>query len=185
VVDRHFFRDVTPCLVDRGTLYVAAGDCNRLFALDAGFGTVLWNTSAGMATDVVHLLGVAHDRLLASGDYLYWIDALSGAVVRQFPAPHGVVRGFPGPSSRGLGRGILAGSAVYWPTRERIYVFDQDSGQQVRQPIELAAVRLQGGNLVINDGVLVLATADELVALNSTGRIESRPDAPAHRSPRP
>ena len=62
----------------------------------------------------------------------------------------------PGPQSRGLGRGILAGSAVYWPTRERIYVFDQYSGQQVRQPIELAALGLQGGNLVIDDGVLLI-----------------------------
>jgi outer membrane protein assembly factor BamB len=179
VVDRHFFRDVTPCLVDRGTLYVAAADCDRVFALDAGFGQVLWNTAAGMAADAVHLLGVARDRLVASGDYLYWIDASSGAVIRQFPAPHGVVRGYAGPLPRGLGRGILAGNAVYWPTRERIYVLDQYAGRQVRQPIELAALGLQGGNLVINDGVLLIASADALVAFNATGRIETRPDRDA------
>ena len=92
VADRHFFRDMTPCVVHGGTVFVAPADGDRLFALDAEFGRVLWSTAAGMATDVVHLLGVAHDQLLASGDYLYWIDASSGAVVRQFPAPHGVVR---------------------------------------------------------------------------------------------
>ncbi len=182
VGDRHFLRDASPCLVDRGTLYVAAADGDRVFALDAAFGTVLWSTAAGMATDVVHLLGAAHDRLVASGDYLYWIDASSGAVVRQFPAPRGVARGYAGPPSRGQGRGILAGDEVYWPTRERIYVFDQYSGQQVRQPIDLAAIGLQGGNLVIDDGILLIASADELVALNTTGRVEPPPDGPALRA---
>ncbi len=134
-----------------------------------------------MAADAVHLLGVARDRLVASGDYLYWIDASSGAVVRQFPAPHGFGRGYAGPLPRGLGRGILAGNAVYWPTRERIYVFDQYTGRQVRQPIDLAALGLQGGNLVIHDGVLLIASADELVAFNATGRIETQPDVAADR----
>ena len=174
VVDRHFFRDAAPCLVDRGTLYVAAADCDRMFALDAGFGQVLWHTAAGMATDAVHLLGVAHDRLVASGDYLYWIDASSGVVVRQFPAPQGTARGYAAPQPRGLGRGILAGSELYWPTREHIYVFDQYSGRQVRQPIDLAVLGLQGGNLVIDDGVMLIAAADELVAFNAAGRIESQ-----------
>ena len=68
---------------------------------------------------------------------------------------------------------------MYWPTRERIYVFDQRTGQQVRQPIDLAALGLQGGNLVIHDGVMLLAAADELVALNATGRSETPPDAAA------
>ena len=81
----------------------------------------------------------------------------------------GLCRGYAGPQPRGLGRGILAGSAVYWPTRERIYVFDQYSGRQVRQPIELAVLGLQGGNLVIDDGVLLIASADELVAFKAAG----------------
>ena len=92
-----------------------------------------------------------------------------------------VLRGHAAPQPRGFGRGLLAGSEVYWPTRERIYVFDQDSGRQVRQPIELAALGVQGGNLVIDDGVLLIATADELVAFNATGRIEMQPDVAAER----
>ncbi len=39
VVDRHFFRDVTPCLVDRGTLYVAAADCDCAVCLGRRFRT--------------------------------------------------------------------------------------------------------------------------------------------------
>lgn len=174
LIDRHFFRDVTPCLVDRGTVYVAAADCDHLFALDAASGHLLWSTPAGMATDVVHLLGVAGDRLVASGDYLYWLDASSGAVVCQFPGPQGGARGHAGPQPRSQGRGVLAGREVYWPTRERIYVFDQETGRQVRQPIELAALGLQGGHLVVADDVLLIASVDELVALNATGRTETQ-----------
>ncbi len=87
----------------------------------------------------------------------------------------------PLPRPRGFGRGVLAGSEIYWPTRERIYVFDQGSGRQVRQPIELAALGVQGGNLVIHDGVMLVASADELVAFNATGRIEMQPDVAAKR----
>jgi outer membrane protein assembly factor BamB len=179
--DRHCFRDLTPCLVDRGTVYVAATDCDRMFALDAGFGQVLWNTSAGLAADAVHLLGVAGDKLLASGDYLYWVDVSSGAVVGQFPAPRGVMRGHAAPVPRGFGRGVLAGSEIYWPTRERIYVFDQGSGRQIRQPIELAAMGIQGGNLVIHDGVMLIASAADLVAFNASGRIEMQSDVATER----
>ena len=92
-----------------------------------------------------------------------------------------LLAGTPLPQPRGFGRGVLAGSEVYWPTRERIYVFDQGSGRQVRQPIELAALGVQGGNLVIHDGVLLIASADELVAFNATGRIEMQPDVAAKR----
>lgn len=169
---RSFFRDLTPCLVDRGTVYVAAADCERLFALDAEFGQVQWVTSAGLAADAVHLLGVAGDRLIGSGDGLYWVDAASGAVLNEFPGAAGSSPGQATPQPRGFGRGLLAGNEVYWPTRERIYVFQAETGLLARQPIELGVMNVQGGNLVICDGVLLIATADELVAFNATGHVE-------------
>jgi hypothetical protein len=91
------------------------------------------------------------------------------------------MRGHATPSPRGFGRGVLAGSEIYWPTRERIYVFDQGSGRQMRQPIELAALGTQGGNLVIQDGVMLVASVDELVAFNATGRIEMQSVVAAER----
>ena len=169
---RNLFRDLTPCLVDRGTLYVAAADSECLFALDAEFGQVQWSTSAGLAADVVHLLGVAGDRLIASGDCLYWVDVASGAVLGQYPGPPSGAAGQALPQPRGFGRGLLAGNEIYWPTRDRIYVFGSDTGLPLRQPVELGTLGVQGGNLVICDGILVIATADELVAFNESGRIE-------------
>ena len=51
----HFYRDLTPCVFDRGRLFVAPSDTERVFALDAATGLMLWETS--LAKDVVHLLG--------------------------------------------------------------------------------------------------------------------------------
>jgi outer membrane protein assembly factor BamB len=169
---RNLFRDLTPCLVDRGTVYVAAADSERLFALDVEFGQVQWSTSAGLAVDVVHLLGVAGDRLIGSGDCLYWLDAATGAVLGQFPGSSGSAVGQAMSQPRGFGRGLLAGSEVYWPTRDRMYVFGTDTGRQLRQPVELGTLGVQGGNLVICDGVLLIATPNELVAFNASGRVE-------------
>lgn len=167
--DRHCFRDMTPCLVHRGLAIVAAADCARVFAVEAGSGRVAWTSAVDVAVDAVHLLGVAQDRLLASGDYVYWMDVWSGDLVGQFPAPRGASRGYAGPVPRGYGRGVLAGGCVYWPTRDRIFVFDQRVPGHARQPIELAPLGASGGNLVVDSGVLLIASPDRLVALNERG----------------
>ena len=64
---------------------------------------------------------------------------------------------------------MLAGDKVYWPTRESIYVFDSATMRQARQPINLTEMGTTGGNLLIQDGVLVMATADRLMAFNEHG----------------
>lgn len=164
----HFYRDLTPCVYDRGRVFVAPADADRLFALDAGSGRALWE--APHADDVVQLLGVAQGRLLASGDRLWWIDAESGKIVHVWPE-----QGSP----RGFGRGLLAGDKVYWPTRTAINVFDQRSGAAV-DVIELRR-RLadgqdaSGGNLIAGAGHLVIATPGELQAFTPYGRTAAEP----------
>ncbi len=108
--------------------------------------------------------------MLAGGDYLYWFDVFNGQLVGQFPSAQGVARGHAGPSPRGFGRGILTESQVYWPTRNYLYVFDQRSPQQVRQPIELTTLGTTGGNLVVAEGHLVIAAADRLMVMSESGR---------------
>ena len=44
----------------------AAADSRRILAFDAATGQILWQTGSEVE-DVVHLLGVAGDRLIASG----------------------------------------------------------------------------------------------------------------------
>ena len=81
----------------------------------------------------------------------------------------------PSPSPRGYGRGLLAGGSVWWPCREEIFVFDQAVSEygepkQVRQPIQLLPRDVTGGNLAASDGILVIATAEELVAFGEFNR---------------
>ncbi len=125
----HFYRDLTPCLYDRGRLIVAPADSDSILAYDAATGLLLWET--GLAKDVVHLLGVGGDALWASGEKLWHINVATGKV--SYPWPEG-------PTPKGFGRGVLAGGKVYWPTVREIHVFDQRSGQE-HAPIQLEAPR--------------------------------------------
>ena len=115
----HFYRDLTPCLYDRGRLIVAPADSESVLAYDAATGLLLWETS--LAKDVVHLLGVGGDALWASGEKLWHINVATGKV--SYPWPEG-------PTPKGFGRGVLAGGKVYWPTVSAIHVFDQRTGQE-------------------------------------------------------
>ncbi|MHC4401316.1 MAG: outer membrane protein assembly factor BamB family protein, partial [Planctomycetota bacterium] len=157
----HSCRDLVPCLYDRGVLLAAPSDSRRIFALDANNGQILWQTGPEVE-DVVHLLGVAGDRLIAAGHKLYWISLKPGEAGRVWHVwPHGHEK-------LGYGRGVLAGDCVLWPTRDKIYVFDQTTGRQKRV-LSLAPYGLTGGNLVVSDGYLLIATSDELAALCPSG----------------
>jgi outer membrane protein assembly factor BamB len=169
--EQQFFRDLVPCLLHKDLAIVAPADSDRLFALDADNGQLAWSLPPGAASDAVHLLGAGQDTVLASGDWLYWIDASTGRLLCQFPQPGPSGSGQASPSPRGLGRGVLAGEHVYFPTRESIFVFHQrpvrsDFGWQPRlvREIPLVPRGITGGNLVIADGVLLIATGDRLVA---------------------
>lgn len=172
---QHMFRDLTPCLVHHDLVIAAPADCDRLFALDANTGHVVWTTPPERAADAIHLLGVGSGNLIVSGDYLYWLDVYSGEIVGQFPPPRAVAPGLARPSPRGYGRGLLVGENVYWPTRESIFVFRQRTARIGRHPpidreIALAAHGATGGNLIVAGNVLVIAAADELIVFDEYGQ---------------
>lgn len=159
---RHYQRDLNPCLVFLDRVVAAPADTDRIFALDAATGTVLWSTRPAQTTDVMHLLGAADGKLVATGDRVYWFDLETGQMLRRFPDR-------VQQSLRGFGRGVLAGDNLYWPTLEKIFVFDHPQMALARQPIELSRLGLTGGNLLIADDVLLVATSDRLVAFNEYG----------------
>src|SRR5262249_7064189 len=91
----------------------------------------------------------------------------------------------------GLGRGVLAGGWVFWPTQDPkvpLRALNQQDGSQERgletfDPTQLRAI--QPGNLVLGGGCLVVAGAEELVGyvpperfLQQRQRDALRPDAP-------
>jgi hypothetical protein len=124
---------------------------------------MIWESR--LPEDAVHLLGVGHGNLLASGDSLWWIDARRGKVLKHWPDT----------TPLGYGRGILTGDQVVWPTRDSLYVFDQEvvAGRVAeRDPIPLAEMRgATGGNLVAADGLLLVAGSDKLFAFHQTGQL--------------
>jgi outer membrane protein assembly factor BamB len=169
---KHFYRDLTPCVYRHGVVYVAPSDSELLLALDASTGLLLWQTQA--PEDVVHLLGVMDGKLVVSGDKLWWIDASRGTIV---PPPGSAgAESFPeGGSPKGLGRGLLAGGKVYWPTWDKIYIFDQQGNRQL-EPIHLAVRGATGGNLLAVGQGLLIASHDRLTLFS--------PDA-SRPSPKP
>ena len=148
-------------------LYVAPSDSRRILALDAVTGQILWQ-SGSQVEEARHLLGVAGDKLIASGKRLYWIETgreAGGKPKHVWPCTD------RGP---GFGRGVLAGQYVYLPTREKIFVFEQKSARLV-DSIELSPKNAGGGNLIAAQGRLLIATTKELIAFSRGARVNTNP----------
>jgi outer membrane protein assembly factor BamB len=171
----HRCRDLNPCLYHRGTLVVAPADSRRIFVLDAANGQILGQTGPEVE-DVVHLLGVSGDTLIASGDRIYWIGLTpdeEGNLRRKHVWPLGNEK-------LGYGRGVLAGDCVLWPTRKRIYLFDQQTGKQKKE-ISLVGHGVLGGNLLVAPGYLIIAGSEALVALRLAGARSDEPEPKTDR----
>lgn len=157
----HYYRDLNPSVYYRGKLLVAPADSDRILALSAATGELLWDTQ--LPEDVVHLLGVGHGNLLASGDTLWWIDADGGKVLRRWPDT----------TPLGHGRGLLMGDQVIWPTNSALYVLDQRvsaDGATQRAPILLSERDATGGNLVTAGDLFLIASPDRLFAFKQQGQ---------------
>jgi hypothetical protein len=66
---------------------------------------------------------------------------------------------------RGIGRGAIAGSEVFWPARDAIYVLSAMTGERTRPPIKPENVNYHGANLAVAHGHLIIATHSSLLAL--------------------
>jgi len=175
----HWARDRTPCLADRGTLYVAPTDSPRLFALAADNGQILWQSSDEL-DDVIHLLGVTEECLIASGHKVYWIRTSgeeAGQLKSHWPRGH---------EHLGYGRGLVTTDHVWWPTREAIHVFDRATARPLSR-IDLLPRGAGGGNLLSVAGQLVIAGGNYLTAFAAESlpaeageNVVSRAIEPAH-----
>jgi outer membrane protein assembly factor BamB len=155
---RHLNRDPAPCLYHAGLVIVAPSDTRSIFALDADTGQTAWSTEA--LPDALHVLGVVRNNLIASGNRLAALDLRSGEL--RFLWPESEHAGI-----RGMGRGVVAGDEIFWPTRSAIYVIHGVTGAQSRTPIPLGAISDCGANLAAANGRLVVAGPDELMAFGA------------------
>ncbi len=162
-------REPNPAIVHDGLVIVAPDDSPTVLAFDASTGKLLWKTSPMDPRDrIVHLLGVAKGRLIATGDRVYSFDVKDGSLAKTWP---------DGPSGfEGYGRGLLAGDSIYWPTKADIFVLDQATGAPGdREPIRLAQhYGTGGGNLAVGDGYLIVTQKDWLVVFAQNSRLIDR-----------
>lgn len=159
-------RDLNPVIYEGGTVYVAPGDSQSIFALDAETGEIRWKTAP--LPDVIHLIGVAEGNLFATGDRVWTIEAASGRILRSWPDT--------GSGYEPAGRGLLAGRYLYWPTAAEVHILDLKTGLRS----DRGTIRLRerfgtsGGNLALGDGFLVVAGTDSLSAFTQNTRLIRR-----------
>jgi hypothetical protein len=151
----HFQRNLSPCLLHQGLVIVAPADTPSIFALDALTGQMTWSTDK--LPDALHLLGVVRHNLIVSGNRLSALDVRTGKI--KFTWPESQTAGI-----RGMGRGLVAGDEVFWPTRHEIYVIHGVTGARSRTPIRLGAISDGGANLAAADKRLLVVSHNKIMA---------------------
>ncbi len=173
--NRYRYRDLTPCFLSGGLVICAPQDAPEIFALDALTGELVWSTDDSSVADVVQLLGTHSESLVVSGDRLLWLDLKTGAIQSQFPASTTPLVVGALPSPRGLGRGVIAGENIYWPTAGEIFVFSAnlaDTPVHPTLPFMTARYPVQPGgsdgvNVLFVDNTLLVASPSRLMAFPS------------------
>jgi outer membrane protein assembly factor BamB len=157
--------DLAPPLFAGGRLYVAPADADLLLCLDPVSGQTLWQREMRADSSVVHLLGVGEGRLIftARGG-LRAVGAADGSDGAGWFVPDA------GGSLQPMGRGLLIGDIVLWPTaRARgaglppafvVYPVRQSDGRPAGDPTLLH--RLPAGNLAYAHGCLTVADQQTL-----------------------
>jgi outer membrane protein assembly factor BamB len=163
-------RDLAPGVYADNRLYLAPLDAKSLLCLDAGSGRLLWQRDA---PDIVHLLGVTRGKVyFATKRGLQCLAADDGSARAGWMQPaEGRL-----PS---MGRGLLAGSWLLWPTQDPKLPlrgvtladgnqerFDANSGAPA-EPEYLEPTMLRAilpGNMAFGEDCLVVAGLEELAA---------------------
>jgi hypothetical protein len=173
-------RDIAPCVYDDGRVFAAPLDSDRLYCLEACTGRVLWEREG---LDIVHIVGVTRGRVLLTTRYgMHAVASATGLTVWQQPS----VGRLPC-----LGRGLLAGHWLLWPTQDEKLptrtLTVMDGMQQKDEPFASFAepavfdptqLRLiPPGNMALGQGCLLVAGIEELTAFVPLDRLAPVPPA--------
>jgi hypothetical protein len=124
-----------------------------LLCLDAYTGWLIWEREG---VEVMHLLGVARGRLIATfGGPVRGIRGLNLRTGADSGPTGWTIHDDGGAAT--FGRGLVTEEAIVWPTRDGLYFLDPADGTQLRSPIPGPF-----GNLCYADGVLLVTTATEV-----------------------
>ena len=168
----HAKQGLVPAMFHEGLVFVAPNDCDRLFCIEADSGRVRWQKPHPARDRWRHLLGVVSSdsgsKLVISGHSLRTLDVETGREGWRVLASNDI-------TERGYGRGVLAGDAVLWPTREGLQILDAASGQPRRNvPLNTPDSAESGGNVLVAGGMLLIAQSDKLVAYGEYSLLKER-----------
>lgn len=162
-------RDLAPAIYGDGRVFAAPSDSEHVFCIDAATGRLLWELDG---VEVVHLLGVANGQLIAATrDGLMSVDAASGRIDGMQPTAGRL------PS---LGRGLLAGNWLLWPTQDpkqayRAVSLHKRNDLPIFDPSMLSTLPV--GNLAFGQGCLAIAGLDDLVVYVPAHKAKRLPPA--------
>jgi outer membrane protein assembly factor BamB len=155
--------DLNPCVVHQGRVFALPRDGRRLICYDAETGEKQWESPASLSFS--HLLGAHAGVVIATGARVCAFDVATGKLRWVRPINN----------SPGLGRGMIAGGDVYWPTRTDIHVFNVETGEIARPAIELfTRLGQRPGNLVQAGEYLLVAQSHRLLAYCSFSKLIER-----------
>jgi len=155
-------RMLTPCVVAEGQIVALPHDSPHILALNAHSGELSWKAPA---EGLWHLIGAAGGRILATGDSAVAIDLASGRRAWRYPAGGAA-------KAEGYGRGVMAGSYLYWPTKDKVTVLDTRTGK----PTGPQSFTLSGkvGDLLVAGDYLLSITPTEVTAYCQYSKIIER-----------
>jgi outer membrane protein assembly factor BamB/tetratricopeptide (TPR) repeat protein len=165
-------RDLSPALFAEGRVFVAPNDSDRLLCLDPQTGEILWERGG---LDAVHLLGVGQGQLIFTtrrnpGPGRLHAGGLRAVRMTDGSDETGWVLPDDGGGLTPMGRGLLLGDLVLWPTARTpfgVFAVRQRDGQQVDDPTLLH--RIPAGNLAAARGCLLVADQRSLWAFVPAG----------------
>ena len=148
-------------VVGCGQVCVAPTDSPELYAFDVRDGRRVWER--GRARDIRYLYGITGTKLVVGGDAIEWYDlAAQGKLLDRFSPMQG---------GRGTGRGLIAADGVYLPMTEGLYKVKSGKVKADQSFLRWPG-RTDGGNLVVADGALLVASLDEVVAFYDRKDVE-------------
>jgi outer membrane protein assembly factor BamB len=177
-------RDLAPCVAGDGRIFVAPLDSDRLYCLESSTGQVLWERDG---CEAVHVLGATRGRVfLTTRQGLQAVSTTTGQSVWQQPSEGRLA---------GLGRPLLAGGWLFWPTQDtrlplRTVTLAEGRQQQgddespFAEPSFFDPTQLRlipPGNLALGNNCLVVAGTDELLVFAPSERLPPLPAAPETR----
>jgi len=139
-----------PAVVTRGVAVVAPTDSHYLVALDVQTGQLRWDKPRGQ--DLRTVYGARDGLLVLGGERLEICDIQTG---RPSTPPMT-------DELRGSGRGLIAEDGIYVPGQDKLRRLNWDGSWDEASSRRWPGGVADGGNLVIVDGAVVLASQDAI-----------------------